>query len=167
MTAQAGELLIYEGETQSMRSQPLSDFFFQIGSYPAFARTNTSISRYYIGTWEILNNRLYLTGIQATMQDGTPASLETIFPGYPDRVFAHWYSDELHVMQGRNLRSDRVGDDIITERTLFIKIANGIAIGTRTEKNGSEGDAYGVDASELSAASTESTDVIIPEFLRK
>ena len=35
--------------------------------------------------------------------DAVPATLETVFPGFPDRVFAHWYSGTIRLPQSRRL----------------------------------------------------------------
>jgi len=135
MTAQIGERLFYEGESLSMCSEPLNDFFTFSGNRLRFARTNTALWRNYVGTWEILNDRLYLIGLDATMRDGSPASLEKVFTGFPDRVFAHWYSGELHVPRGELLRHVHMGYSSIFEKTFILEVTNGVVTGTRIVEN--------------------------------
>lgn len=135
MTAQIEERLIYLGERLGMCTEPLNDFFTFGGCRPRFARTITALWRNYVGTWEILNVRLYLIGLEATMMDGSPASLETVFPGFPDRVFAHWYNGELHVPRGELLRYVHMGYSSTYEKTFILDIDNGVVTGTRIVQN--------------------------------
>ena len=135
MTAQIGERLTYQGESLIMCTSPLSDFFVYGDSWPRFARTNTGLWRNYIGTWEIVNDRLYLIGLEATMMDGTPATLATVFPDFPDRVFAHWYSGELRVPRGNLIKYVHSGFRNKYEKDLFLDVANGVLTGTRLVKN--------------------------------
>jgi len=135
MTAQIEERLISLGESLGMCTEPLNDFFTFSESRPRFARTNTALWRNYIGTWEILNDRLYLIGLEATMMNGSLASLETVFPGFPDRVFAHWYSGELHVPRGELLRYVHVGYSSTYEKTFILDIDNGVVTVTRIVQN--------------------------------
>jgi hypothetical protein len=135
MTAQTRERLTYQGESLGMCTSPLSDFFAYSGNWPRFARTDTSLWRHYIGTWEIVNDRLYLIGLQATMMDGKPATLATVFPDFPDRVFAHWYSGELRVPQGKLIKYVQMGFRSKYEEDLFLDVANGVLTRTRLVKN--------------------------------
>ena len=135
MTTQMGDLLIYQSESLGMATEPLNDFFTFGGSKPRFARTSTALWRNYFGTWEIVNDRLYLIGLEATMMDGSPANLETVFPGFPDRVFAHWYSGELHVPRGKLLRYVHMGYSSTYEKTFILDIANGVVTDTRIVQN--------------------------------
>lgn len=154
MTAQIGERLVYQGESLGMCTEPLNDFFTFDCSRPRFARTNTALWRNYVGTWEILNDRLYLIGLDATMMDGSPVSLETVFPGFPDRVFAHWYSGELRVPRGELLRHAHMGYSSTYEKTFILDIANGVVTGTRIVQN--------------SIPDNESDgELAVPEFLRR
>ena len=135
MTAQTYERLTYQGESLGMCTSPLSDFFAYSDSWPRFARTDTSLWRHYIGTWEFVNDRLYLIGLQATMMDGKPATLATVFPDFPDRVFAHWYSGELRVPQGKLIKCVHMGFRSKYEEDFFLDVANGVLTGTRLVKN--------------------------------
>ena len=89
MTAQIGEKLIYDGRQVSMCSEPLGDYFAFGGRNPEFESNCTALWRGYVGTWEIVGDRLDIVSLSGTLKDGTEATLETVFPGYPDRVFAH------------------------------------------------------------------------------
>ncbi|MFA6312659.1 MAG: hypothetical protein WC681_14350 [Sterolibacterium sp.] len=152
MTAQLEERLIYQGVDLAMCSEPLDHYFALVGSKPNFARSNTALWRNYIGTWEILDDKLYIIGLKATMHDGSAASLETVFPDFPNRVFADWYSGELRVPRGKLIQFVHMGYSSKSEEDLFLTIANGMLTGTGIIKNSiGENEADG--------------DIGIPEFL--
>ena len=101
MTAQTPEVLHYKGEQLSMRTEPLSDYFAQMGHQPEFQGQSTACWRGYVGQWEILLDRLYLVGISATYADGTGVGLDSLSPGFADRVFAHWCTGVINIPRGQ------------------------------------------------------------------
>lgn len=136
MTAQMGERLFYEGDEHSMCSTPLSGYFALGGECPKFGQFCTALWRGYVGSWEIRHDRLYMVGLQGTLDDGTKANLETVFPGYPDRVFAHWYSGEIRIPQGRLLNYVHGGFASTYERDVFLKFEKGLLVAKRVKENG-------------------------------
>ena len=112
---------------------------------------NTACWRGYVGEWEISADRLYLVGVEGMLNDGTEATLETIFPGFPDRVFAHWYSGTIRLPQGKLLDYVHMGYASVYERDLLLTIENGVLIHSEVRVNGeSESDTapegYGIGA---------------------
>lgn len=97
MTVQIKEVIHYQGQSHRLLDQPLECYFELGGARPEFNVNCSALWRGYVGTWEINQNRLYLIGLRGTLKDGTQANLATVFPGYPERVFAHWYSGTLHI----------------------------------------------------------------------
>ena len=151
MTAQMGEHLFYEGNKVTMCSQPLYSYFRLSGVNPAFESNCTALWRGYIGEWEIIDERLYLTSLSGNLTDGTKASLSTIFPDYPDKVFAHWYSGKLVIPQGKLLEYVHMGYASTYERDLIISINKGVTINKEVINNGKSEDdegpeGYGVGA---------------------
>ena len=151
VTAQIGEKLIYEGREVSMCSEPLGDFFAFGGHHPEFEFTCTALWRGYVGTWEIINDRLYMVGLTGMLKDGSEATLESVFPGFPDRVFAHWYSGTLRIPEGKQLEYVHMGYGSTYERDLFLKIETGVVVGCHVHHNGrAEGsnraEGYGIGA---------------------
>lgn len=136
MTAQFGERLHYEGREMAMCEQPLATYFARIDSYPEFDANCTALWRGYVGTWEILSGRIYLIGLVATMKDGSSANLATLFPAYPERVFAHWYSGELRVPRGKLLNYVHQGYASTYEEDLLIAVEKGVVVGTNVRHNG-------------------------------
>ena len=91
------------GADVEMYTNPLSDYFHMRGNYSPFRWNSTGLWRCYLGSWKIVADRLYLIGLVANFEDGTDASLATIFPEFPDRVFAHWYTGTIRLPQGKQL----------------------------------------------------------------
>lgn len=149
MTAQIAERLRYQGQTWSMCDNPLDDYFAFGGVRPGFQWDCTALWRGYVGLWEILNDRLYLLELHGTLEDGTAASLASVFPDYPERVFAHWYSGTLRIPQGRLLKYVHMGYGSSYERDLLLEIERGVLVASRVQHNGtarSEGDGGGYRA---------------------
>lgn len=149
MTAQIAEKLLFNGQWHSLCELPLDVFFALGGKSPHFAYpNNTALWRGYVGTWSIENGRLYLVALNGHLDDGTLATLETLFPSFPDRVFAHWYSGKLRCPRGRRLEYVHMGFGSTYEEDLLIEVRKGVVIGTEVRRNGTaeEGspEGYGV-----------------------
>lgn len=139
MTAQFGEILRHEGETVSMCDTPLGDYFALGGRRPDHDFDTfgcTALWRGYVGTWEIVDGRLYLVGLSGDFEDGTPVSLAAVFPDYPDRVFAHWYSGRIRIPEGKLLKYVHMGFASRYERDVFLEFRNGVLSSTETRTNG-------------------------------
>lgn len=136
MTAQIGEKLQYQGRQVRMCSEPLADYFALAESWPDFAYNSTALWRGYVGTWEIRDDRLYLIALLGLLSDGSETTLATIFPDFPDRVFAHWYSGTLRIPEGKQLKYVHMGYGSTYERDFFIDIDKGVVQGTREVVNG-------------------------------
>lgn len=136
MTAQIAERLLYQGETVSMCINPLSDYFAMGGECPPFQWNCTALWRGYVGQWEIRDDRLYLMALHGTLEDGTTASLASVFPDFPDRVFAHWYSGTLRIPQGKRLQYVHMGYASTHERDLLLEIERGVLVATNVRHNG-------------------------------
>ena len=59
-----------------------------------------------------------------------------MFPGFPDRVFAHWYSGTVRIPQGKQLEYVHMGYASKFERDLFLDIERGVVVSTRVRQNG-------------------------------
>ena len=152
MTAQIAESLIYEGREVSMCATPLDDYFAFGGNRPNFDTWRcTALWRGYVGSWEILNGHLYIIGLHGELEDGSLVTLADVFPDFPDRAFAHWYSGTLRIPEGRQIEYVHMGFGSTYESDLFIEIERGVVVGTRIQHNGTiEGESgpegYGVGA---------------------
>ncbi len=138
MTAQIPEQIQINGETQSLFSNPLGDFFAERGIKPPFEASSTALWRGYVGHWEITDGQLYLTSINACLRDGTELSLQAVFPEATGRVFANWYSGTLRIPQGDRLKYVHGGYASTYEKDFLIDVERGIVTGTRIRENNAE-----------------------------
>lgn len=99
MTTQFPEKLRYQGKDVRLWLHPLQSYFVLAGIPSPFTFPSTALWRGYIGNWEIVNNRLYLTSLKGMLESGDDATLASIFPEFPNRVFAHWFSGNLILEQ--------------------------------------------------------------------
>lgn len=136
MTTQLSERITYKGEEYGVSSTPLEPYFESSNDRPDFATKPTYLRRRYVGSWEIVEHRLYLVGIDASLRDGSEVSLETIFPGFPDRVFAHWFTGTLEIHDGNALRRD--GFVTIFERDLLVTFDRGVLVHEEVRDNRDE-----------------------------
>ena len=143
MTAQFAEALRYQGADLPMCTNPLGDYFAMGGFKPRFRWNCTALWRGYLGRWEIVDGRLYLVELKGTLQDGTEASVATIFPGFPDRAFAHWYSGTIRVPQGKRLQYVHMGYGSTFEWDLLLELERGVVKNTRVRLNGTAASAGG------------------------
>jgi hypothetical protein len=139
MTAQAHENLVYEGERTSMAAcPPLPASHPRIVALsPQELRTrkdlpsvvgSTACWRGYIGSWEIREGRLYLTGVVGRYE---------MLGDEP--VFAEWFSGVLRVPRGGLLQYVHMGYESVYERDLYLKIEGGAVVETWTVDNRKSG----------------------------
>lgn len=129
MTAQIADRLIFEGRKTALLAHPLMEYFDRGGIDPGFQPTCTALWRGYIANWEIVADRLYLVELQGLLQSGEPARLESVFPGFPERVFAHWFSGILRIPQGRQSECLNMGAGSLQERHLLLNLRRGVVVG--------------------------------------
>ena len=138
MTAQFGEILRYRDEDVSLCTEPLGSYFAMGGHNPGFQKISTALHRGYVGNWEIVDGRLYLVKIEATLMSLREATLEDVFPGFGDRVFAHWYSGTLRIPRGKLLRYVHGGWGSVYERDEMVPIERGVVRGSWVRHNSLE-----------------------------
>lgn len=163
MTAQFSERLIYEGADLPMCSNPLDDYFALGGDKPNFAVNCSALWRGYVGSWEIIDGRLYLVGLSGEIKGGGEASVATIFPDFPDCVFAHWYSGTLRIPRGKLLHYLHAGYGSTYEEDLVFMIEKGVVIGKTIKVNGKSDasnapDGYGIGAMTVFAGNLSDDD---------
>lgn len=147
MTAQLRDTLEHAGNTMGMTSLPLSSYWVMNNTGDTgsptdarrFADMGTFCWRRYTAQWRIEQEHLYLVKINATYKDGTPAALEDFFPGYPERVFAHWFSGELRCPRGELLEYVHAGFASRYAETLVFTVERGVVKGQRCIDNRIQG----------------------------
>jgi hypothetical protein len=137
MTAQISENLIYLGSKMLMCSEPLGQYFKTLDVQPKFEEICTALWRGYIGTWEIIDDQLYLKGLEGVLVNTRKLSTKTFFPDASEKVFAHWYSGQLRVPQGKLLEYVHMGYGSVYESDLLIDVEKGVVTKTTIRHNGS------------------------------
>ena len=135
MTAQVSERLFYDRKAVSLRSTPLTPYLQQSGQAGIFQMTNTANWRGYVGTWEIVGDRLYLVALSGRMKDGSPASLLAVFPDASDRVFAQWYTGTLSIPDGELVQYVHVGFASRYDRDILLEVKDGVVVLRRLRSN--------------------------------
>lgn len=137
MTAQVSETLIYSSKELMMFTTPLDPYLR--ANRLSFVSPHTACWRGYEGTWEIKgtepNEGLYLVALEAHRSYEDIANLEDIFPGYPNGVFAHWFSGEIRLPQGKLLKYIHGGYASTYEYDLFLEIKKGLVVNKRAVHN--------------------------------
>ena len=154
MTAQIAERLRYQGEDVAMYTNPLDNFFAMGGVKPRFELTSTALWRGYVGTWEIVDDRLYLIELNGRLVGGADASLATFFPDFPDRVFANWYSGTIRIPQGKQLKYVHMGYDSAFERDLYFELERGVVVASCVRHNGIADSESPTESYEIAAKTT-------------
>jgi len=135
MTAQYPEKITYNDLPARLCSQPLDSYFdFTDEPWPFERSRNTALWRGYIGTWELIADRLYLVNIDALSSEGKEVfPLDSLFPGFPNRVFAHWYSGTLRICKGKQVEYVHAGFGSTYEDEYFLSVEQGVIIKTLVE----------------------------------
>lgn len=140
MTAQIAEVLLHNEARYRLCTEPLNRYLELAGKPHLFAETASgtvsSCWRGYRGTWELNEDRLYL--VELVDAFGSPISFEILFPGYPDRVFAHWYSGQLHCTDGEMLQYEHMGYGSVFERDIYFDVERGAVTGVKIKGNTAE-----------------------------
>jgi hypothetical protein len=137
MTAQVREILFYNGEKYFLSTEPLNpllEIFGDDNPFPKPKIFSTACWRGYVGTWEILEEKLFLVGLKGFPEENKELSLENIFPNQK-KVFAEWFSGEIQIPQGKMLHYEHMGYMSIFEKDLFFEFNKGNLVGKREFDN--------------------------------
>lgn len=154
-TAQAPDIILINGEPHALYKNPLESYLREKWRRPAYLKPHyTSNMRGYVATWEISENKLYLTKVMI-YRAGWLCRIKCFFGQtdcYPDRenynalgkifrvknkskVLADWYSGSLRIPTGKQLQYVHEGYQSRYEKDLIFKVRNGIIIGQYTIGN--------------------------------
>jgi hypothetical protein len=135
MTAQIRELLYYKGEKYYLSTEPLQPLLDIIAEdKPTSKVVSTDCWTGYLGTWEIVEDKLYLIGLKGYPDGNDQFNMDFLFPN-KDKVHAEWFTGEIKIPQGKMLHYEHMGYMSIFEKDIFIKIEKGIMVSTREVDN--------------------------------
>lgn len=136
-TGQEPDKIVYKGVERSLFSNPLEDYYKRPEDRPKFAIGPFMFSsgnwRGYVATWKIDNGKLFLTKIDSWICTGDSkeschlVELAELFPKKLQEglVMADWYTGDLRVPDGKELRYVHMGYGSIYERDLIFKVKDG------------------------------------------
>jgi hypothetical protein len=135
MTAQRCDTIFIDGTEHKLYSLPLNQYWekHQKTIYPL--GSNTALTRGYYATWLLEDDKLYLIDFWGeNFMSREEYSLADLFPGQ-DKIFAEWFTGELTVPVGNEIKYFHAGNGSIHEYEAKIKIQNGILIETAFKDN--------------------------------
>lgn len=122
-------------------------YWFGEGDQEGVGEFRSELSASYVGTWKIIDDRLYLIKLKNGFDKDAESCMAEYFPEQPDRVFANWYSGKLRLPQGELLKYVHGGYASIYESDMFLTIKKGILTKVEVCHNAnpdaSEGDCRG------------------------
>ena len=125
MTAQASDLLLFEGDEYQLYTEPLEAYFKQNSPRPRIESPCTACWRGYVGTWQIKRSKLYL--VKTESFDGGLLDLKSkTFPKEKGPVFASWFTGSLVCPNGREVEYVHMGYETKYEKYLIIEIVDGM-----------------------------------------
>lgn len=139
MTAQFRDSIIYKGELNGIASEPFKSFLK--------TRTDIKYDRYcsacwrgYIAKWEVIEDKLYLIGLnefqfgkeEPIIKEKT-YNFNDIFPEQ-NKVFADWFSGDIKIQQGEDL-NNRYGYVPIYEKEAILGVEKGVVVNEREVDN--------------------------------
>ncbi len=88
-----------DGEYFAMEGQPLEAYFALSDIPPILSPDGEGYWSGYLALWSMRGERLYLTDLQSKKEfeyEFPEFSFECLFAEFPNCVFAHWFSGQIH-----------------------------------------------------------------------
>jgi len=137
MTAQTSEILVFNGHTEALLTEPLEEVLLASNRQSLFksAAPCTALHRGYVGHWAIRKGKLLLTGLSNPYDETFSITVEDLFPGQGSTIFARWFTGELRVPLGDQLEYVHSGYSSIYEKDLLIAIEEGYVLSKTVKDN--------------------------------
>jgi len=129
-TGQAGDILIFKGDTLILFSNPLELYLDKksertINGFE-LEWTSTACYRGYKATWEFTNDSLYLVRIQKGCYCETPEYFDLKAEFGSDRVLAGWFNGKTLVPKGGQIHYVHSGYESFYEKELVLTFKEGL-----------------------------------------
>ena len=134
MTAQIQEILLYNGKTVGMASEPLDSYLNLVYDKPPFIAPHTANWRGYLGKWLIEDDQLFIIGLQGLIKGDVEINMNYLFPD-SEKVFAEWYTGTIRIPQGELLNYLHSGYESKYERDLYLDLIKGRVVNSRLVEN--------------------------------
>lgn len=142
--AQIPERLRFDGMEEQLMATPLEDYWSGVNPKPpSLSQTSLSCWRGYIGTWEIIDKRLYLIKLDrheirpqgdSFAEENVSVPLEPLF-GIQGPVPAEWFSGVLRVARGQVITQVNAGFASVYEEDVYFVVEHGTVVSERVIKN--------------------------------
>jgi hypothetical protein len=135
-TAQHGDILIVNGDTACIQSNPLEQYFSNKGKRTIggieMQATSTALWRGYIATWELENDSLFLVRMQTAYSKRNSREIDIRKEFGSDKIFAEWVTDTIICPQGELLKYSHMGYMSIYEGEKYYTFKQGKLIDTES-----------------------------------
>lgn len=125
MSDQLEEILVIKDEVYGFRRSILHPILEE--REVKFKCNSTGIWRGYLGTWELIDNKIYLIDLNAYIDDEEIDGIEYLFPG-EEKVFAEWVNAKIPLDIGGVLFWEFY-HKAIYEKELVLEFKDGVLIG--------------------------------------
>jgi hypothetical protein len=134
-TAQYGDLLIIEGDTSWIDSNPLEGYFNNKGDRTIgdveMQGTCTALWRGYVATWELIDDSLFLVRVQTGYCGDNPTEIDLSEEFNTKKVFADWVSSTIIKPEGKMLNYVHMAYMSIYEGETFYSFKDGVLSKTK------------------------------------
>ena len=139
MTAQVPDIIIYRGRRYPLLSNPLEAYWKEHPPRPHFKPLHTANWRGYVAEWLIKSGALYLAGLRARIDNSygerKEMGLRDLFPDAGGQIQASWFSGELRIPQGKQVKYVHMGYDSTYEKELILTIEEGKVVRSHSIRN--------------------------------
>jgi len=143
-TGQAREVLIINGDTLGILSEPLEPYLqaneprYELSEWLGTV-CHTALWRGYIGYWELIDDKLYLIDVFAC-GDTSKSIKADLFPTKKGKILANWFTGSLNIPKGKLLQYFHMGHWAYYEQEIEMSFQNGVKTGEIVYSNGLEND---------------------------
>ena len=137
MTVQIKEKIIINGEQHLMYSEPLEPYLIGLKEKVKFDFETTACWRGYVGTWKLVNDKLFLIDFLGNKYDADSnvfkeVGLDYLFPD-KEEVHAHWFTGLVEIPDGEILVYGHTDYSTQYENNLFLHFNKGILVDFKSE----------------------------------
>jgi len=131
-TGQAGDVLIFKGDTLILFSNPLEQYLDKQPERTFNGKElkwlSTDCYRGYLATWEVANDSLFLISVQKGCNSVTPEYFDLKAEFGSERVFVEWFTGKTLAPKGKLFHYNHSGYDSFFEKELVLTFTHGLLV---------------------------------------
>jgi hypothetical protein len=129
MTAQEKDRITINANEYEFFVSPLEQYWEKENNRPVLFSGMTSLQRGYFAKWLIEQGRLYLIEFYGENAfEGKVYSIDDLFPGSIDKVFADWFTGTISIQAGKKIGYSHAGIGTIFEYSTKVEIDAGCVV---------------------------------------